>query len=332
MKPPVTASYSTLSPEVLASMILEKYGFRDVQCELIVLGVGDTYSVDSTEGRFILRVYRPTHRSLPQIQAETTLLAALKQANVSVSYPIADLSEGFIQTIDAEEGTRHAVLFSYAPGNVVTILNENQLRNLGHQMACFHNVSSSIDLGNGRWNYDLKTILFGPLEMLKLAFEEDPESYKWLQEAAKKVEEKLAQINTTAFSKGYCHFDFLPKNFHFEGDSVMLFDFDFLGYGWLVNDVMTFWQHLCLDVHFGKITQQTADEAYATFISAYRKHRPLSDNELAAVPYLSLGFWLFYSGFHTTHDRFYPYLEPSHLKPRITLVRKLMERYWDKEN
>lgn len=332
MKPALPASYTTLNLEVLASMIQEKYGFRDVQCKLMVRGVGDTYSVDSTEGRFILRVYRPTHRSLPQIQAETTLLATLKQANVSVSYPIANLSGEFIQAVEAEGGTRHAVLFSYAPGNVVSILNENQLHNLGHQVACFHNVSSIIELGNSRWNYDLETTLFGPLEILKPAFEGDPENYEWLQEAAKKVEKKLAQINTAAFSKGYCHFDFLPKNFHFESDSVTLFDFDFLGYGWLVNDVMTFWQHLCLDVHFGKITQQTADEAYATFIKAYREHRPLSDDELAAVPYLSLGFWLFYSGFHTTHDRFYPYIEPSHLKPRIALVRKLMERYWEQEN
>jgi len=143
--------------------------------------------------------------------------------------------------------------------------------------------------------------------------------------------EKLATLYTPAFSMGYCQFDFLPKNFHFEGDSITLFDFDFLGYGWLVNDVMTFWQHLCLDVHFGKMTQDAADEAYDIFLRAYREIRPLSEQELAAVPYLSLGFWLFYSGFHTTHDLFHPYVQPQHLKPRFGMVRQLMDKYWDIE-
>jgi len=91
---------------------------------------------------------------------------------------------------------------------------------------------------------------------------------------------------------------------------------------------MTFWQHLALDVHFGRITQTVADEAYAVFLDAYREYRPLSEQELAAVPWLSLGFWLFYMHFHTTHDQFYPFVQPGHLKLRTDLVRKLMERNW----
>jgi Ser/Thr protein kinase RdoA (MazF antagonist) len=332
MKPVFPLSYSTIEPSSLVLMISEKYGLKNVHCKLLVRGVGDTYLVDSFENHFILRVYRPTHRNLLQIQAETTLLIALKHADVSVSYPIADLSDKVIQTIAAVEGIRHAVLFSYAPGFVVSMLNENQLRNLGHQMARFHNVSSKINLGGSRWNFDFQTTLFKPLKMLKSAFADDKESYALLQKSAKQVEKKLAQLNTAAFSKGYCHFDFLPKNFHFEGDSVTLFDFDFFGHGWLVNDVMTFWQHLCLDVHFGKMTQDVADAAYAIFLKAYMNHRPLSKQELAAVPYLSLGFWLFYSGFHATHDQFYAYIEPAHLKPRVNLIQQLMDRYWEKEN
>jgi Ser/Thr protein kinase RdoA (MazF antagonist) len=100
-----------------------------------------------------------------------------------------------------------------------------------------------------------------------------------------------------------------------------------MGYGWLVNDVMTFWQQLCLDVHFGRMTQDAATNSYAVLIDAYRELRPLSDQELAAVPYLSLGWWMFYSGFHTTHDQFYTFIEPSHLKLRFGLIRQLIEKY-----
>ena len=325
------ASYSTLSLLALASLICERYGLVDVRCELILRGVGDTYLVESGADRYILRAYRSSHRSLPQIRAEMELLLALKQADVPAAYPIRDLDGAEIQAVEAVEGERHLVLFNYAPGQPVSKLDATQLRTLGRQMARFHEVSSTITLSNKRWNFDLETTLFGPIEMLRHAFREDPEGYAWVQQAARKAEKALNELGASGFATGYCHFDFLPKNFHFEGDSITFFDFDFLGYGWLVNDIMTFWQHFTVDVHFGRIKQDEADEAYAIFLEAYREVRPLSAAELKAVPWLSLGLWLFYMGFHTTHDQFYPFVQPAHLKLRINLMRQLMERYWDKE-
>lgn len=139
---------------------------------------------------------------------------------------------------------------------------------------------------------------------------------------------KLAQLDVSAFSTGYCHFDFLPKNFHFDGDSVTFFDFDFMGHGWLVNDIMTFWQNMTIDVHFGRMTADAADQAYAHFLAGYRTCRPVGEQELEAVPYLTLGFWLFYSDFHTTHDEFYAFVQPGHLRIRIRFIQQLMKKYW----
>jgi Ser/Thr protein kinase RdoA (MazF antagonist) len=331
MKSVFPATYSTLCPIALSSLVSEKYEVANVQCKFLVRGVGDTYLIESSGGRFILRVYRSSHRSLPQIKEEVDLLLALKHVNVSVSYPILDISGEAIQKLAAVEGERHAVLFSLAPGHPVRILNERQLRIFGHEMARFHNVSSTIGLGEERWNFDLETTLFKPLEMLRSAFTEDPEGYAWLQQAARQIEKKLSQLNTSGFSKGYCHFDFLPKNFHFEDDSVTFFDFDFMGYGWLVNDIMSFWQHLILDVYAGRMTQAAANDAYTIFLDGYREHRPMSEQELAVVPYLTLGFWLFYMGFHTTHDQFYAFIQPSQLKIFTGFLRHMAGTYWNKE-
>ena len=126
MKPVFTAYYSTLPPEALANHISSAYGFKNITCRLLVRGVGDTYEIGSNQGHFILRVYRSSHRDLAQIEAEIKLLLTLKRADVSVSYPIADLSGIYIQPINATEGIRYAVLFSYANGKVVSQLNENQ--------------------------------------------------------------------------------------------------------------------------------------------------------------------------------------------------------------
>lgn len=329
MKPVFATTYSTLCPAALGHFIAEQYGLHNVDCQFFLRGVGDTYMVNAAGSRFVWQVYRADQRSLPQIQAEMQLLFALKEAGIGVSAPVADLHGNAIQALEAVEGVKHAVLFTYASGKPATLLSDKQLRHLGTEMAKFHKVSSAVQLQGGRWEITLESTLLGPLERLKSYFEADAEGYAWLKEAAAYVQEKLGQMNTAAFSKGYCHFDFLPKNFHFDdNDAVTFFDFDFVGYGWLANDVMSFWQHLCLDVHFGKMAQVDADKAFATFMEAYRTTRPFTNEEMEAVPYLSLGFWLFYMGFHTTHDQFYPYVQPAHLKLRVDMVRKLMERYW----
>jgi Ser/Thr protein kinase RdoA (MazF antagonist) len=327
MTPVFPASYSTLSSSALASLIKNKYELKDIDCRFLLRGVGDTYLIESATGRYILRIYRSSHRNLSAVQAETELLLALKAADVPVSYPIADNTGAFIQTLEAVEGDRHAVLFTYARGESVSLLNNDQLVLLGHQMARFHNVSSTITLSHDRWTIDLTTTLFDPLKTVAPFFADNPEDLAWWQQAAEQIEGKLAHLPTSNFSSGYCHYDFLPKNFHFDGDSITFFDFDFLGYGWLAHDIMTFWIHLALETHFGRMTQEAADNAYGIFIAAYREYRPFSESELAAVPLLWPGFLLHGTAFHSTHDQFYTFIQPGHLKMRTALVRKLFDRY-----
>jgi Ser/Thr protein kinase RdoA (MazF antagonist) len=69
--------------------------------------------------RYILRVYRSSHRNRVQIGAEVDLLLALQRAEVPVSFPIPDHAGEYIQSIPAAEGQRYAVLFSYAAGRSV---------------------------------------------------------------------------------------------------------------------------------------------------------------------------------------------------------------------
>jgi len=330
MKPTFPAMYSTLSPEALALLIAEKYALQNVQCSFITRGVGDTYIVETPSAKYAFRVYRATHRSLPQIEAEVALLTSLKDAAVSVSYPIEDAGGNIIQSLDAAEGTRHAVLFSYAQGVAVAALNNRQLTNLGVEMAKFHNVSSAIKLNNSRWQFDAYTKLINPLKMAEQYFATCPDEYAWLKYIIEKVQRYFDGVDTSAFSTGYCHFDFLPKNFHFDADdNITIFDFDFFGKGWLVNDVMSFWQHLYMDVYFKRMTQEAANDAYATFIHGYRTVRAISDEELATVPYLSIDFWLFYMGFHTTHEQFYAFIQPAQLKLRTALLKQLVEKHWE---
>jgi Ser/Thr protein kinase RdoA (MazF antagonist) len=312
----------------LISFVEEKYDLKNVCYNLLPAGVNDTYLVESDQGKYILRGYRPSHRSLLQIQEEVNLLLVLKQHDVSVSYPVPDLSRNFVQHIRESEINKHFVLFNYAPGFSVKLLNHEQLQNLGREMAKFHTVSSHMKVGGSRWCFDFDTTLSRPLELLKPYFADNMKDYSWLQESALRSQSVLSQFDISEFSKGYCHFDFLPKNFHFENDRITFFDFDFMGSGWLINDIMSFWQHLILDVYTKRMSLEEAKNSYAAFLISYYNNRPFSEAELQTVPYLSLGFWLFYMGFHTTHENFYRFLQPEHLKPVIGFLRHLVQEYW----
>jgi Ser/Thr protein kinase RdoA (MazF antagonist) len=315
----------------LISALEEKYGLKNIRCDLLPAGVNRTYLIESDQGKYIFRGYRASHRSLMQIQEEINLLLTLKQNDVSVSYPIPDFSEAFIQHIMEPGENKHFVLFNYAPGSTVKMLNHQQLQNLGKEMAKFHTVSSQMNMGGSRWRFDFETTLFHPLELLRPYFADLVEDYSWLQESALRSEKVLSQFDLSDFAEGYCHYDFLPKNFHFENDQVTFFDFDFMGSGWLVNDVMSFWQHLILDVYNRRMSLEDAKDAYAVFLISYYNVRPFSEAELQSVPYLSLGFWLFYMGFHTTHEHFYRFLQPEYLKSVVRFLRHLVKEYWTEE-
>jgi len=318
-------SYSTLSADALGAFITRGYGLAGVECRFLVRGVGDTYLVKSAGVSYVFRVYRPSHRSFSQISAEVELLLAAKEAGVSVSYPVADAAGQYIHAFEAAEGVRHAVLFSYAPGSIVPVLNAGQLRNLGQEVARFHSVSGGLRLGEGRWNYDLQTTLVRPLELMEPYFAELPEEYAWWRRMAERILVRLEAVDTSGFAQGYCHFDLLPQNFHFEGDKPTLFDFDFAGHGWLIYDLAIFRVHLDLDVHSGRQTKEAADQSFECFLAAYAEILPISEAERDCIPWCMLSFWCFYMGFHRTHDQFYPLVQPGQLKARTVLIRKLTE-------
>lgn len=292
-------------------------------------GVGDTYLVTTPGNKYILRVYRSSHRNLRQIQTEANLLLKLYGEAVPVSYPVTDKAGEVIQSIKAIEGIRYAILFTYAHGTVARQLSQGQLNVLGTQMARMHQVSAGIKPDGSRWDFNFDTTINQPLEMIRPNFADIADDYQWLQEAGDRAVKVLTGLSSSGFTSGYCHFDFLPKNFHFDGDAITFFDFDFMGYGWLVNDIATFHQHLCLDMYTGRCTREAADEAYTTFLAAYQQVRPLTGQEKAAVPYLGLGFWLFYMGFHTTHDQFFTFTQSAHLKGIVNYLRNFVARHWD---
>lgn len=322
--------YSTLSAKALKDYLGKIYGLALLSCRLLIRNVSDVYVLEDRHAKYIFKIYRDTHRKLDEIRGEVELLALLREKGIPVSYTIMDQSGQAIQRFQAAEGIRHGVLFSFAKGRVVSNPNEKQLRIIGREVGLMHNITATCALQYPRIVYDEQTTLERPLKIMQERFANMPDEYAFLQKTADRVIEKMKQFDKSAFSFGYCHYDLIPKNFHFdEADRITFFDFDWAGKGYLANDLMTFLVQLFFIAHYKTISREAADEHFGIVVDAYREVRAFSEQELDAIPWLGLMFWIYAFGFYEdNYDDFAnTFLTPKFIKERIALIGKWIDWY-----
>jgi Ser/Thr protein kinase RdoA (MazF antagonist) len=320
------AQYSTLSSSALQAYLINFYQLpADFKCRLLIRNVSDTYLLENDDDKYIFKIYRNAHRKLEEIKAEVELLNALKANGNAVSYPIRDQRDQQIQQFQAAEGQRNGVLFSFAEGEVVYDLNEIQLLTLGRDTAKLHQTTSVVRLAHPRPFFNFQTTLIDPLATLELHLKAMPDELSYLKDIANRVIKKFESFNTDSFSTGYCHYDLFPKNFHFdENGKITFFDFDFAGHGYLINDLMSFLNHYFFHQLNNAITKEQADLDFEIFLKAYQEVRPLTADEIEAIPYLGICFHIFFLKFF--YDNFDDwsnlFLTPKYTKHRIDLIRK----------
>jgi Ser/Thr protein kinase RdoA (MazF antagonist) len=320
--------YSTLSAAALGDHIANAYGFSGLSCRLLVRNVSDTYLLRDSHDKYIFKIYRDAHRKLNEIEGEVELLQRLKENNVPVAAPILDKTGNAIQQFHAAEGVRNGVLFEYAKGKVHIQPNHQQLAIIGRELAAMHNVTANLTLSYPRPTYDYYTTLERPLALIAPRFAEFqlPDEYAFLKGLAADTISAFDGLEPATFPYGYCHYDFLPKNFHFdEADRLTFFDFDWAGRGHLANDLMIFCMQYFFLVHHQLITREAADRDLDVFLQAYHRHRPILPVELKAIPHLGAMFWLYGLGFY--EDNFDDFSN-TFLGPRFTRERVQMIRQW----
>jgi Ser/Thr protein kinase RdoA (MazF antagonist) len=322
--------YSLLSAAALKDALEELYGFNSMTCRLLIHNVSDTYILEKPSAQYIFKIYREAHRTLEEIRGEVELLNILREQGASIAYPIKDIKGNQIQSFNAAEGIRHGVLFKYAQGKVYQIMSDGQLATVGREMARIHRITSEVTLKYERKEFNLNTMLTLPLEKLRPAFENLTAEYIYLQETNKKVISWLEQLDLSKFGYGYCHYDFLPKNFHFQDNgNITFFDFDFAGKGHFANDLASFYAHFFLQVMFKASTQDEADRSFNVFIENYRSIRALTDVEIEAIPYFGYCWWVFYLGFQYENFEDWSnfFFSPKFIKERIGLIKTWVNWY-----
>ncbi|MPR33143.1 phosphotransferase [Salmonirosea aquatica] len=320
---PFPVTDSTLSAPHLALFLQEKYGFDEgTTCRIFRTGINHTYLVAAGGLRYVFRVYSYQWRTETEIAEELRLLNLLRENEVSVSYPIEDKNQNYIQPIPAPEGLRYGVLFSFAEGQKIRNLHENTCESIGTLMARMH--QGTLNLNLKRVDYTVQELAVLPYQYAKKYYDESLEEMQFVKKAGGYLATFFAQADTSQLRKGVVHLDLWYDNMNIVDDSdITLFDFDFCGNGWLFLDVSYFVVQL--------FNTEPDKERYTSKLNAfyrgYQAITPLTEEEKRLIPYAGLAIWLFYLGVQSRRFDNWSniFLTENYLKHFIGLIIKWLD-------
>jgi Ser/Thr protein kinase RdoA (MazF antagonist) len=317
---------STLSPLHIAALVQELYGLDDVNCRLLKTGINDSYLIQSGDIKYVFRVYSLNWRTKREINEEIGLLNRLTENNIPVSYPIKDTEGNYIHKLNAPEGERFGVLFTFARGKKMLNFPVELHFKAGVIMARMHNVTLGLKLD--RVIYTPKVILQDSFEHLKKFFSVGTPEMDFMVSAQQYLPKEFEAINMSEVRHGTVHLDIWFDNFSIDkGTEITIFDFDFCGNGWL-----------CLDAAYYilQINSTEKDEAECklktdAFLAGYESITKLSDEEKRITPMLGVALYFFYLGVQC--QRFdnwsNTFLNEMYLKRYINL---LVKKYFEKNH
>jgi Ser/Thr protein kinase RdoA (MazF antagonist) len=262
-----------------------------VFCKLLKSGINDTYSVQCSSGRFVLRIYTHGWRTPLAIEEELKLLQLLHGAQLPVSVPVAHTGGQYILPIDAPEGERYAVLFTHAPGRKMQQFPAELHRQVGILLARMHQTTGGLELN--RPDYDAESLLIQPLHHIANHLPNHTPEMQWLQRTQHHLLPLLQAAETSDLPKGIVHLDVWFDNINITEDGrVTLFDFDFCGNGWLCTDVA----YYLMQVFYTERDTTACAQKSEAFLEGYEAIRPLTPEERAMVPTLGVSLYYFYLG------------------------------------
>lgn len=287
---PVIAS--TVSETALAQFIKEKYLLKEnVDCKLFRTGVNHTYFVSDNETKYAARIYCHNWRTQSEIEEELQLLLMLKDSDLAVSYPIPDKEGNFIQEINAPEGLRYAVLFTFAEGKKMRFMSNESCYAVGALMAKIHTITSGKKIN--RLDYTSDVLVDQAYHHINVYFPEDLEEMQYIKKISNPISKRFNETDWSEHQKGIVHLDIWYDNLSVNNeDEITIFDFDNCGNGALVLDVAYF----CKQLFFIESDKEEYERKVESFLDGYQKVRNLSDAEIKSIPEAGAAIFIFYLG------------------------------------
>lgn len=320
---PVTNS--NLSATHIGLFLQEKYSFsQETKCQLIKAGINDTYLVTDNSDKFVFRVYSLNWRSKTEIDEEIKMLNQLKENAISISYPLSDKENNYIQILSAPEGERFAVLFTFASGEKQHLISEETHFQIGQLIARIHRITH--DQKVNRVEYSPEVILIDSLKKLSSFLTNDTAEMNFMKSAQSYLFNEFKNADTSKIREGVVHLDIWFDNLNITNDNkVTIFDFDFCGNGWLCLDIA----YYILQLHnIEKYEAKDYQPKVDSFLKGYESITPINAEEKRLIPILGVSLYFFYLGVQCQrYDNWSnSFLSENYLK---RFINGLVKRYYD---
>jgi Ser/Thr protein kinase RdoA (MazF antagonist) len=269
----------------------------------------DNWFIRTNTGRYFLRRRNPIYTSA-SIDFELELVEYLEAAGFPTPPLIRTRSGG----LRVEAFSRHWELYKYIPGERFDVTNPAQISGAAELLAGFHMAASGykgdegVAMGRGvNFNKALQFIDIFEEELMamKSTFAAPgkllaPHLIGFFRRQSRQVLKGIMPLSSLPLE--IVHGDFQPSNVLFHGDrAVSLVDFGDAGLSHRAYDVakaVLRFSTLRPDYDGQSDMNSFMDlERAGLFVSAYQSKLPLSDTEIAALPALLRGIYLYDVGF-----------------------------------
>lgn len=277
---PFPVTYSILSTSALLAEILLRYELGiQVRCIFLTHGVNDTYLVQTSGAKYILRVYQAGWRALSDVLYELDILLQLEQSGFPVSVPVAQLDGDYVCTLQAPEGSRQVVLFTYAPGEPLDRHDVTDSYSHGGAVATLHNAADHISSTHERAPLDLSYLIDWSLQTIEPLKACSVDDWRYLLDLSEHLRSQVQQFAQQGLDWGVCHGDCHMLNDHIDNDKhITFFDFDCCAPGWRAYDLAI--MRWCE----GFYKMDPGDLLWQAFLKGYTEKRPISETDRASIP------------------------------------------------
>lgn len=282
---------SIISPESIAEMVVEEYGFRGpLKCNLIKAGgSNDIYEIINNNKKYIVKIY--SHREcwpydLYHYLFEVELQNYLSNCGLSIPKPITNLKNSLVNIVSAPEYDKYYVVYTFLKGKVCEYksLDPETFFLMGKRLAQLHHTSQNFQPSTcTKRLLDIDFLLNEPYKRIKLCGKRKFFSHVFFERIDRnfcELEEDLKKVNLSSLKMGVIHGDMHPENYFLdEQKSVISFlDFELSGHGYLIYDLATFkWKFLLSnkDRHF--------KNKFESFIKGYLLTMPQLYEEISLM-------------------------------------------------
>ncbi len=320
---PVTNS--TLSATHLGLSLQDEYSFdANLSCSLLKTGINDTYLIRDNEVKYVFRIYSLNWRTVNEIDEEIRLLNLLRQNNIPVSCPLTDTAGDYIQELNAPEGKRYGVLFSFAEGEKQLNFARELHYKAGEIMARMHQVTLGLNLE--RVTYSPLVVLVDSFEQLKKFLPADTAEMDFMVAAQQYLLNEFEKLNVGEIRQGVIHIDIWFDNLSiYNGTEITIFDFDFCGNGMLCYDIA----YYILQLNSTEKDEAECKLKTEAFLAGYESVTKISSEEKRILPMLGVSLYFFYLGIQCRRFDNWSntFLNDGYLKRFINL---LVKKYFEK--